>query len=120
MVFFQLTINATDPARRAAFWAHALGYVPTPPTGDTTWWQHYRDGLGDHAAYDDRLHLDVYVTGRDDTMPYAARVERVEAAVADLVQHGARVERRNGEDDPDDPYYWVVMHDPEGNEFCVS
>jgi hypothetical protein len=21
---------------------------------------------------------------------------------------------------PADPYYYVVMHDPEGNEFCVS
>jgi hypothetical protein len=22
--------------------------------------------------------------------------------------------------DPDDPSYWVVMHDPEGNGFCIS
>ena len=33
---------------------------------------------------------------------------------------GATVERRDREDDPEDPVYFVVMHDPEGNEFCVS
>jgi hypothetical protein len=28
--------------------------------------------------------------------------------------------RRDRHDDPEDPIYAVVMHDPEGNEFCVS
>jgi hypothetical protein len=28
--------------------------------------------------------------------------------------------RRTQFDDPDDPVYFVVMHDPEGNEFCVG
>ena len=31
---------------------------------------------------------------------------------------GASVERRSRDSDPDDPSYYVVMHDPEGNEFC--
>jgi hypothetical protein len=44
----------------------------------------------------------------------------VEAKVADLVDLGASVERNTRFDDPDDPVYFVVMHDPEGNEFCVS
>jgi hypothetical protein len=30
------------------------------------------------------------------------------------------VERRTRHDDPEDPIYCVVMHDPEGNEFCVG
>jgi Glyoxalase-like domain len=30
------------------------------------------------------------------------------------------VQRRDREDDPDDTIYYVVMNDPEGNEFCVS
>jgi hypothetical protein len=30
------------------------------------------------------------------------------------------VERRTRHDDPDDPVYYVVMQDPEGNEFCIS
>jgi glyoxalase superfamily protein len=33
---------------------------------------------------------------------------------------GASIERTDRDDDPDDPVYYVVMHDPEGNEFCVS
>jgi hypothetical protein len=30
------------------------------------------------------------------------------------------VERRTRYDDQGDPVYFVVMHDPEGNEFCVG
>ena len=30
------------------------------------------------------------------------------------------MERRTRHDDPEDPIYYVVLHDPEGNEFCVS
>ena len=47
-------------------------------------------------------------------------IEIVEAKVAELVRLGATVEHREREDDPEDPIYFVVMHDPEGNEFCVS
>ena len=31
MVFWQLTVDANDPARLARFWAQALGYQPVPP-----------------------------------------------------------------------------------------
>ena len=44
----------------------------------------------------------------------------MEAKVAELVRLGASVERRTREDDPTDPVYFAVMHDPEGNEFCVA
>jgi Glyoxalase-like domain len=27
---------------------------------------------------------------------------------------------RTRDDDPEDAYYFVVMRDPEGNQFCVS
>ena len=47
-------------------------------------------------------------------------VEIVETKVTELVQLGATVDHREQEDDPEDPVYFVVMHDPEGNEFCVS
>ena len=48
------------------------------------------------------------------------RIEIVEAKVAELTGLGASVERRTRDDDPKDPTYFVVMHDPEGNEFCVG
>jgi Glyoxalase-like domain len=40
---------------------------------------------------------------------------RIDAGVAPLVELGATVLRRN--QDPDD--WFVVMQDPEGNEFCL-
>jgi len=146
MVFWQLTIDANDPARLARFWAQALGYQPVPPDEPGTAWQaHYRSRLGGQAAFDDRLfdpdgvrpplwfqpvpetkagknrlHLDLYPTGRDNALPLERRIEMVEAKVAELAGLGASVEQRARDDDPEDPVYYVVMHDPEGNEFCVG
>jgi hypothetical protein len=146
MLFFQLTIDANDPAMLARFWAQALGYQPAPPSEpETTWHAHYRARLADEATFEDRLfdpdglrppiwfqqvpetragknrvHLDLYPTGRDNALPMDRRIEIVEAKVADLVGQGALVERRTRYDDPADPVYFVVMHDPEGNEFCVG
>ncbi|MBA3233120.1 MAG: VOC family protein [Propionibacteriales bacterium] len=116
-----------------------------PVEPETTWHAHYLARLGDDAEFDDRLfdpagshppiwfqqvpetkagknrlHVDLYPTGRDDTLPLGRRIELVEATVSELVGLGASVERRTRGDDPEDLFYYVVMHDPEGNEFCVS
>jgi hypothetical protein len=146
VVFWQLTIDANDPAMLARFWAQALGHQPAPPAEpETTWHAHYRARLGDNAAFDDRLfdpeglrppiwfqevpegkaaknrlHLDLYPTGRDNALSTERRIEIAEAKEAELIQLGASVERRTRHDDPEDPIYHVLMHDPEGNEFCVS
>lgn len=146
MVFWQLTVDAADPAGLARFWAQALGYRPSPPAEPaTTWNAHYRYRLGGTTAFEDRLfdpdglrppiwfqavpeekagknrlHLDLYPTGRDRALPMHRRIDVVEAKVAELVGLGASIERRTREDDPDDPVYFVVMHDPEGNEFCIG
>jgi Glyoxalase-like domain len=42
------------------------------------------------------------------------------AKAAELTGLGASAGRRVRHDDPKDPTYFVVMHDPEGNEFCVG
>jgi len=145
MVFWQLTIDAHDPPRLVAFWAQALGYSPVPPDLDTPWYRHYRGRLGGDDAFDNRLfdpagqqpplwfqqvpegkavknrlHIDVYATDRDDTLPIARRVELVDAVVARLTALGATIINVTREDDPDDAFYFVTMQDPEGNEFCVS
>jgi Glyoxalase-like domain len=147
MVFWQLTFDANDPVRLARFWAQALGYQPEPPAGpETTWNAHYRGRLEAGAsAFDDRLfdpaglrppiwfqpvpeekagknrlHLDLYPTGRDNALPWDRRVEIVDTKVAELVELGATVRDRARDDDPNDPFYYVVMRDPEGNEFCIS
>ena len=145
MVFWQLTIDAHDPPRLVEFWQHALGYVAAPPEDDTPWYRHYRRRLGGATAFDDRLfdpegrqpplwfqavpegkvgknrlHLDVYATDRDDSLPLDARIRLVDDKVTDLVARGATVVGGQRGDDPDDPYYFVTLQDPEGNEFCVS
>src|SRR3954462_1149613 len=146
MTFWQLTIDANDPARLARFWEQALGYQPVPPTEpDTTWHRHYRARLGGEAAFDNRLfdpaglraplwfqevpeskagknrlHVDLYPTGRDNSLSLQRRIDIVDAKVAELVELGATVQHQTRDDDPTDPVYFVVLHDPEGNEFCVS
>src|SRR5215469_549637 len=138
MMFWQLTIDAKDPVVLARFWAQALGYRPVPPTEPaTTWYAHYRARLGEEPAFDDRLfdpaglrppiwfqqvpeakagknrlHLDLYPTGRDNTLSVERRIEIIEAKVTELIQLGASVQHRDRHDDPDDPIYYVVMHDP--------
>jgi hypothetical protein len=120
MMFWQLTVDANNPALLAGFWARALGYRPVPPAEpETTWHRHYRARLGQQAAFDDRifdpaglrpplwfqqvpeakagknrLHLDLYPTGRDLALSLERRAEIVEATVAELVALGASVERR--------------------------
>ena len=143
MTFWQLTIDANDPARLARFWAAALGYQPAPVRPAVTPWQeHYLGRLDEGAdAFDDRLfdpdgrrppiwfqevpetkagknrlHLDLYPTGRDDTLPMAQRVAIVEAKVTELVELGATVRGRTHGDD----FFFITLGDPEGNEFCVS
>jgi hypothetical protein len=117
-----------------------------PPTHpDTTWWAHYRDRVDDDGAFYDRLfdpeglrppiwfqevpetkagknrlHLDLYATARDNSLTHQQRIELVDAKVDELLALGAAIQQRSRGDEPDDAYYFVVMQDPEGNEFCVA
>ena len=102
-------INCADMALMTRFWSRALNLTPSSQAaGDD-----FRVLQGEHARLSlqlsctpvtarDQMHLDLY------TDDQAAEVER-------LVGLGATVVRHNR--DPDDDY--VVMTDPEGNEFCV-
>jgi hypothetical protein len=76
--------------------------------------------LPEPKAAKNRLHLDLYPTSRDTALPMHQRIEIVEATVPELVDLGATVQRWPRHDDPQDPVYFVVMHDPECNEFCVG
>jgi len=139
---FQITFDAADPAGLAGFWAEALGYVPQPPPeGHDSWesWltaagipeEHWNDagalidpeGTGPRIFFQrvpeaktakNRVHLDVHAAppglSEDETR------RAVAAAAGRLADLGATivgpVEQR-GE-------YWIVMQDPEGNEFCLQ
>jgi Glyoxalase-like domain len=139
---FQVTFDAADPQRLAAFWREALGYRDEdPPEPHATWEEFARaagipeDRWGDFAAVVDpdgvrprlffqrvpepktaknRVHLDVKVSGGRDVPPERRRA-LVDAAVERVVGTGAT--RVRAYDEPDQ--YWVVMRDPEGNEFCL-
>jgi hypothetical protein len=140
---FQVTFDAGDPAVLARFWARALGYVVEPAPKGYASWEDFADEQGippenrnDLAAVVDpigqgprllfqrvpegktaknRMHLDVNAGGGLTTEPRERR-HRVDEHVADLIKAGATkletFDRRNG--------FWVVMQDPEGNEFCVQ
>jgi Glyoxalase-like domain len=84
--------------------------------GPAIWFQQ----VPETKAGKNRLHLDLYPTGRDNALPLERRTEIVESKVAELTALGAGAQRRIREDDPGDPRYYVVKHDPEGNEFCVG
>jgi hypothetical protein len=134
----QIDIDCADPDGLAAFWAEVLDYrVAPPPTGHESWtdfsraeaaeegerWCRVIDPSGsgpsilfhrvpEPKSVKNRLHLDVFVAPPTDP-------ERnwpvVDAEVQRLVGLGAGVVRRVNEDDQ----CFVVMTDPEGNEFCV-
>ncbi len=103
-------INCADLELMTSFWSRALGLIPSSLAPDDD----FRVLRGQHVnvslqlartpvAARDQMHLDLYT----DDQP--GEVER-------LVGIGAKVVRHNR--DPEDDY--VVMTDPEGNEFCVA
>ncbi|KRF19125.1 hypothetical protein ASG90_02855 [Nocardioides sp. Soil797] len=77
-----------------------------------------------------RFHFDLYPTKRDKSLSIEQRKELVEAKVDELLLSGASVIRRypadfadTVSDDDEEPLvegYFVLMGDPEGNEFCVA
>ena len=138
----QVVIDCADPSRLAAFWALALGYQEqAPPEGFATWEDALRawevpedqwnsrgavvdpDGVGPRLFFQqvpegkvvkNRVHLDINAaTGVADPNE---RRRVVDAEVARLTDAGASTLREMEERGE----YWVVMQDPEGNEFCVQ
>ncbi len=121
---FQVTFDCAEPARVAAFWCEVLGYRLVP-TDDTHWAAAVDpDGAGprlffqqvpEGKAVKNRLHLDVRVgtglTGRE-------RLTVLEAEAARLVALGASRGPLLLADGVDESCQ--VMHDVEGNEFCLD
>jgi hypothetical protein len=105
-----VVIDCNDFDRMLAFWRAALGYEAGPvKNGFVVMKDPGRQGVAvslqtvpEPRAGKNRLHLDLFA--KDE-----------EAESARLVGLGARRVRKSG--DPEDVY--VVMADPEGNEFCV-
>jgi hypothetical protein len=139
----QVVIDCADPARLGEFWAEALGYkLQDPPSGFDSWpafltsvgmpeseWNSASavvdpDGVGPRIYLQqvpepkpakNRLHLDLSVGGGHAT-PIDQRRGKLADAVERLSQLGASlVEEREQRGE-----FWIVMQDPEGNEFCLQ
>src|ERR1700756_2112691 len=110
-----LCVDAAEPRKIASFWEAALGWRRTsdedygvciePPKGSP------EDGVApdilflkvpEDKAVKNRLHLDLRPKDQ------AAEVARLEALGARRVDVGQSAEST-----------WVVLADPDGNEFCV-
>jgi hypothetical protein len=140
-VAIQITFDAADPERLGGFWREVLGYVEQPPPAGYQSWDAFLDAVGIpadqrggmYAVVDpegvrprllfqrvpegktakNRMHLDVNVAaglserdGRDAVRQRANELIGLGAAEV-------RESTENGE-------YWIVMQDPEGNEFCAA
>lgn len=139
---YKITMDAADPATLGDFWCLALGYEKEPPPTPYATWEEALTAWGlpperwnDASAIHDpatpgsrifiqkvpeqktaknRLHIDIDSGARrDDGSKDWAVMRRLAAR---LVEAGASVEIEF-----DNPLQgsWIVMHDPEGNEFCV-
>jgi len=139
----QVVFDCADPARVGAFWAALLRYgADAPPAGYDDWesflheknipeeeWNAsyaisdprevgpriYFQRVPEPKVVKNRVHLDVNVGGGRH-IPLEERRLRIEAEVERLRRAGAtqlRPVEEHGE-------YWVVMADPEGNEFCLQ
>jgi hypothetical protein len=112
-VIHGIVVDCDEPARQAAFWKAALGYVDRFQADD--WYSLQRpDDAGPFLSFDkvpegkvvkNRVHLDLRPEGRSRD----AERERLEALGATTL--------RLVTDDPDDIHF--IMADPEGNEFCL-
>jgi len=122
-----LGCDAVDPDRLAAFWALALGYVDEPGYD----FEHGASivdpddalpAIGflkvpERRTAKNRTHIDIRVAGGGRLVDQATREQWIRAKVAELVAAGATAVR---EDSFDGQLDHIVMHDPEGNEFCVA
>jgi predicted enzyme related to lactoylglutathione lyase len=107
-----ITVDCDDVERVARFWAAVLdrklgdrtspyfAALPAVEPGEPTW---LFLGVPEPKTAKNRFHVDLTAPDRD-------------AEVARMVELGAtRIEERT-----EYGQSWVVMNDPEGNEFCVA
>jgi hypothetical protein len=138
----QITFDANDPDKLAEFWAAAIGYtLQPPPVGFDSWdafltahnidWQPgqasaivdregnrpriYFQRVPETKSAKNRVHLDINAVGRRDITADDRRA-LLETEAARIVGLGGRRVRFSEQDDE----IWMVMADPEGDEFCIQ
>lgn len=107
-----LVLDCSDPEKLAEFWSAALGYTTLGGAGGYVL-------LVDESGRQPKLLLQRVAeakTGKN-RMHFDIETPRVDDEVTRLEALGAR--RREGSAIEEHGNRWVVMADPEGNEFCV-
>ena len=113
-----ITVDAHDPLALAQFWSEALGWKIGEDVNDIEVWIERELGDPKNTGFPDilflknsaiksgknRLHLDLRP---DDQAAEVARLEKLGAKQIDIGQSA------------EPTCTWIVMADPEGNEFCV-
>ena len=123
---FQVTFDCADPHRVARFWAEVLGYVAKTSSEESPAWAACSDPAGarprlffqqvpEGKVVKNRVHLDVRVgTG----LVGDERLAVLEAECSRLVALGASRGQLLIADGVNESCQ--VMHDVEGNEFCLD
>jgi len=107
-----LVLDCSDPERLAEFWAPALGYVNLGTAGSyvalfpngTSGPKLLLQRVAEPKTVKNRMHFDIEVADIE------AEAARLVALGATRVSEGPCSEHGS---------MWLLMSDPEGNEFCV-
>jgi predicted enzyme related to lactoylglutathione lyase len=107
-----LVLDCADPDKLAGFWSAAIGYASLGGAGNYVI-------LVDEAGQQPKLLLqrvDEPKSGKN-RMHFDIHVADIEAEASRLIALGGR----RVEDDQREEHgtHWVLMADPEGNEFCI-
>jgi hypothetical protein len=137
----QIVFDSNDVPRLVAFWEQALGYQVQPPPPEFETWEDFArengipeeqwDGWGalidpdgkrprvffqrvpEGKTAKNRVHLDVNVGEGLDGEDRTTRVKQEADRLEGLGAARQREAFERGE-------FWIVMQDPEGNEFCLQ
>jgi predicted enzyme related to lactoylglutathione lyase len=107
-----LVLDCHDPHALAGFWSEALGYACLGEAGSYVLLLDPEDrgpklllqGVPEAKAVKNRMHLDI------DAVDIEAEAARLETLGAQRVESQPMHEHGTN---------WILMADPEGNEFCV-
>jgi predicted enzyme related to lactoylglutathione lyase len=107
-----LVLDCSDPTELARFWSEALGYTTLGGAGnyvmlvdpDSVRPKLLLQAVPEAKTTKNRMHLDIETPDVED------EATRLESLGARRLEEDLRTEHGSN---------WVIMSDPEGNEFCV-
>src|SRR5262245_19933366 len=107
-----LVLDVADPDGLAAFWSAAIGYTKLGGAGnyvllvdaDGTQPKLLLQRVDEPKSGKNRMHFDIETPTVDEEVARLEALGAVRLEAEAIEEHGQR---------------WVVMADPEGNEFCV-